>query len=48
MLTQLFTAGFIARVLAAGLLTPADVIKKRLQVMARWGQATYSGIAHCE
>lgn len=32
---------------AAGLLTPADVIKTRLQVMARRGQATYSGIADC-
>ena len=32
---------------AAGLLTPADVIKTRLQVVARKGQAKYSGIADC-
>lgn len=37
----------IAGVPAAGLLTPADVIKTRLQVMARRGQATYNGIADC-
>ena len=44
---QLFSAGFVAGVPAAGLMTPADVIKTRLQVMARQGQATYSGITDC-
>lgn len=29
---------------AASLVTPADVIKTRLQVVARKGQTTYSGI----
>ena len=37
----------ISGVPAAGLLTPADVIKTRLQVVARKGQANYSGIADC-
>jgi hypothetical protein len=29
---------------AASLVTPADVIKTRLQVVARSGQTTYSGV----
>jgi hypothetical protein len=36
-----------AGVPAAGLLTPADVIKTRLQVKARKGQETYNGIVDC-
>ena len=32
---------------AASLVTPADVIKTRLQVSARAGQTTYNGVAHC-
>jgi solute carrier family 25 aspartate/glutamate transporter 12/13 len=32
---------------AASLVTPADVIKTRLQVEARKGEATYSGIFDC-
>ncbi|XP_065184618.1 electrogenic aspartate/glutamate antiporter SLC25A12, mitochondrial-like isoform X1 [Sycon ciliatum] len=40
-------AGFIAGVPAAGLLTPADVIKTRLQVKAREGQRTYNGLFDC-
>ena len=36
-----------AGVPAAGLLTPADVIKTRLQVKARKGQQTYNGIFDC-
>lgn len=37
-------AGAIAGVPAASLVTPADVIKTRLQVVARTGQTTYSGV----
>ena len=32
---------------AASLTTPADVIKTRLQVVARKGQTTYSGLIDC-
>ncbi|KAI6659138.1 Calcium-binding mitochondrial carrier protein Aralar1 isoform X1 [Oopsacas minuta] len=44
---SLFASGMIAGVPAAGLLTPADVIKTRLQVQAREGQMTYSGLIDC-
>ena len=44
---SLFASGMIAGVPAAGLLTPADVIKTRLQVQAREGQMTYSGVMDC-
>ncbi|XP_077472996.1 electrogenic aspartate/glutamate antiporter SLC25A12, mitochondrial-like [Stigmatopora argus] len=44
---QLLTAGILAGIPAAGLMTPADVIKTRLQVAARAGQTTYSGVIDC-
>lgn len=43
----LFAAAMMAGVPAAGLCTPADVIKTRLQVKAREGQQTYRGVFDC-
>lgn len=43
----LFGSAMVAGVPAAALVTPADVIKTRLQVTARAGQTTYSGVVDC-
>lgn len=44
---SLLFSGAIAGVPAAALVTPADVIKTRLQVVAREGQTTYTGLLDC-
>ncbi|XP_026480452.1 calcium-binding mitochondrial carrier protein Aralar1 isoform X2 [Ctenocephalides felis] len=41
---SLLMAGVISGVPAAALVTPADVIKTRLQVVARQGQTSYTGV----
>ncbi|XP_055327973.1 calcium-binding mitochondrial carrier protein Aralar1-like isoform X2 [Paramacrobiotus metropolitanus] len=44
---SLLGAAALAGIPAASLVTPADVIKTRLQVAARKGQTTYSGLLDC-
>uniref|UniRef100_W5MYN3 Solute carrier family 25 member 13 n=1 Tax=Lepisosteus oculatus TaxID=7918 RepID=W5MYN3_LEPOC len=44
---SLLLAGVLAGMPAASLVTPADVIKTRLQVAARAGQTTYTGVTDC-
>lgn len=46
-LLSLLVAGTISGAPAAASVTPADVIKTRLQVQARSGQTAYHGVIHC-
>lgn len=41
-----YNFGFVSGIPAASLVTPADVIKTRLQVAAREGQTTYNGVCN--
>lgn len=44
---SLLLSATLSGVPAASLVTPADVIKTRLQVAARKGQTTYNGLIDC-
>eukprot|EP00063_Salmo_salar_P072050 XP_014046885.1 PREDICTED: calcium-binding mitochondrial carrier protein Aralar1-like isoform X2 [Salmo salar] len=44
---QLLASGAIGGIPAVSLVTPADVIKTRLQVAARAGHTTYTGVMDC-
>lgn len=46
-LGSLLLASDVGGMPVASLATPADVIKTRLQVAARAGQTTYSGVTDC-
>lgn len=46
-LGSLLLASDVGGMPVASLVTPADVIKTRLQVAARAGQTTYSGVTDC-
>ncbi|KAF8986813.1 hypothetical protein BGZ52_007494 [Haplosporangium bisporale] len=45
--STIFGAGIVSGVVAASAVTPADVIKTRLQVARKPGDPTYKGIADC-
>ncbi|ORX85571.1 mitochondrial carrier [Basidiobolus meristosporus CBS 931.73] len=42
-----FGSGIVAGVIASGAVTPADVVKTRLQVAPKPGEPVYRGFAHC-
>jgi len=44
---QLLSSGVFAGILAASIVTPADVVKTRMQIKPKNGEIPYSGLFNC-